>query len=177
MRNSEVYHQPWYTLSHRQTPPLPGGYMPWSSAFSPCVVPLGGMIHKCAMRLTGELGTCRGPGASCELVHLCWEDHREQWEDSCVANRSSWASPNQLQITWPLLGRVSTLLGVWLVMRVHRPHDWREQTLPWWLMYCMSPLQCCPSSPTCACPEPDVKTASGLITQATILGSCKQSPV
>lgn len=146
------------------------------------------ILHSvCAMR-----HTCTDAGASCELLHPCWRNHREQWwisvwqtgllEHQRINSKSPCPflgkSPlsSELDLSWEctdLMIKECDWLTVTSGGRQVVTCDGSRHCLNSW---CMPPMQCGQSGPTCACPEPEIKTASGLIAQPTILGQTK-SPV
>ncbi len=158
----------------------------------------------CVSRLTGGnayLHRARGQlcaSASVPRVPSVREKYSWQWEDSREANRSTWASPNRLQISRIISGWNRHSPGKWAVVRVHRPHDWAPpecgQRIAIWAAcdsrggdgrravtcgvivyppsgWCTTQPQCCPYGPTHACLTAVAETAARLDALPAALGS------
>ncbi len=90
----------------------------------------------CASRLTGGIAYLhRARGQLCASASMprgpsVREKYSWQWEDSREANRSTWASPNRLQISQIVSGWSRPSPGRWAVVRTHKGDQLRDAGLP-----------------------------------------------
>ncbi len=176
----------------------------WGATSRTCSSSSLSLHSVCASRLTGGnayLRKARGQlcaSASVPRGPSVREKYSWQWEDSGEANRSTWASPNRLQISRIVSGWVATLRGTWAVVSARRPHDWaapgcEQHTVTWTACdsrggdggravtcgvivyppagWYTRPPQCCPCGLARACPTAVAGTAARLNALPTAPGS------
>ncbi len=102
----------------------------WGATSRTCSLSSLSLHSVCASRLTGGnayLRKVRGQlcaSASVPRGPSVREKYSWQWEDSGETNRSTWASPNRLQISRIISRWSRHSPGMWAVVRARRPHDW-----------------------------------------------------